>query len=332
MTELLNGTYRRIYSGAIRGRRINSVTLEAEACFWRMNMVADDWGNLEVTPDLLIAQAFTRRLSTTPEQVAAWLDELVGAGLIVLYDDRGEHYAHIVDFEKLQPAGRNGRRIARFPRFMHKSVDLGNPGESKASDSPKGESGGIRVNPENPVDNKNKTKIKTSTTNKTVPAPERLREKTKSPTDDVKNGFSVESCTGTGSDQAPDAVSCVVDQSSGDPATDEGIQTSGAPESIQDAPAARPTRYSLKLRWLESVAPLVGREGATRHPPKSPKFNRDRVAVEAWFDEWIWPEDDDKGEDARHRLEQLITLSKQAMASADNPIAWLTPKVKSLRS
>ena len=62
-----------------------------------------------------------------------WLDEIVNAELIERYEANGDAMIHIVGFCELQPAGKNGRRIRRFP--------------AAPSELACGESGQIRPNP-----------------------------------------------------------------------------------------------------------------------------------------------------------------------------------------
>lgn len=136
--DLTRGIYRLIYSGAIRGRRINRVSVLAELLFWRAHLVADDFGAFEADPVLFRAQALTLRPNILEGQIRDCLDELAREGLIQVYHVRGEPYAIITDFLELQPAGRNGRRVRRFP--PPPSASEGRPGNP-------GESGGIQGNP-----------------------------------------------------------------------------------------------------------------------------------------------------------------------------------------
>ncbi|HEX2972656.1 MAG TPA: hypothetical protein VHP11_10005 [Tepidisphaeraceae bacterium] len=126
--DLTRGVYRRIYSGATRGRRINSVSPLAELLFWRLHLVADDFGAFEADPYLIQCSALPLRRTITEGQIADALGELAGARLVELYQVHGEAYGRIVGFEDFQPAPRNGRRIKRYPL-------------------PDGDSGGIQVNP-----------------------------------------------------------------------------------------------------------------------------------------------------------------------------------------
>lgn len=136
--DLRHGMYRRIYAGAIRGRRINSVSMGAELLFWRMLLVADDFGSLEACPRVLLAMAMTLRREVSEENLGQWLGELEGAGLIARYEAAGDHYAHIIGWEHFQPAPRNGRRIQRYPRVEESGGNQGIPDAS----------GGFRGNPD----------------------------------------------------------------------------------------------------------------------------------------------------------------------------------------
>ncbi len=133
--DLTRGIYRRIYAGATKGKRINAVSLLAEVLFWRLHLVADDFGRFEADPYLLHCAALPRRRSISESDIAGALAELEGENLVVRYEVSGEPYGLIRDFEEMQPAGKNGRRIQRYP-------------------SPPGESRGIRVNPGEPKKSK----------------------------------------------------------------------------------------------------------------------------------------------------------------------------------
>ena len=133
VTDLTRGVYRRLYAGFIRGQRICSVSLMAEAWFWRIHAAADDFGNLDGDPVLCHAATAGRRAEkVTVAEVAAMVDELVTAGLIRRYTAGGEYLLHVVGFTTFQPSGKNGKRLKRFPH---------SPWDNESG------SGGIRVNP-----------------------------------------------------------------------------------------------------------------------------------------------------------------------------------------
>src|SRR6185369_944715 len=145
VTDLTRGVYRRLYSGFTTGQRINRLSLQAEAWFWRILVTVDDFGNGHADPDLCHAKTAGRRLSKiSAKQVSGWLREMKEAGLIEFYEAKGEPYLHIVGFEDSQPAGRNGKRIKRFPSLSESGCIQVNPDLS-----------GFDVSPENTNDTEN---------------------------------------------------------------------------------------------------------------------------------------------------------------------------------
>lgn len=144
VTNMVGGLYRRIYAGFLTGKRINAVSLGAEAWFWRLHAIADDFGNLPGDPMVLQAFAAPKR-DLSIEDVSAMTAELERQirsetpALLVRYEHDGDSYLHIDGFEIRQPAGKNGRRIQKYPIYL--GVIQGNPGESK----------GIRLRPGNPA-------------------------------------------------------------------------------------------------------------------------------------------------------------------------------------
>lgn len=139
VVDLTRGYHRRLYPSFINGKRICAVSMEAEAFFWRLTAVVDDFGNFHGEAALIRSETQGRR-EFTLKQIERWLEELASKTvserpLVEFYDAGSDVYLHIVDFELFQPAGRNGRRIKRFP-FA-------------------GESGGIRGNPVPPNPNPN---------------------------------------------------------------------------------------------------------------------------------------------------------------------------------
>lgn len=114
VTDLTKGVYRRLYSGFTKGQRINKLSLSAEAWFWRVLATVDDFGNGDADPDLCRDATAGRRKVTT-RQVSEWLGEMRTVGLLQFYTVKSEPYLHVIGFEITQPAGKNGRRIRRYP-------------------------------------------------------------------------------------------------------------------------------------------------------------------------------------------------------------------------
>ena len=133
--DMTDGIYRRIYSGFISHPKINALSWMAEAWFWRLVVLADDYGNHPANWRLLAAIASPVR-DISAAEAKALTEECIAQSLVTLYDHEGQPYLNISGFTKRQPANKNGRRIQRFP--MNGPV-------------PTGESGGIRVNPVPPI-------------------------------------------------------------------------------------------------------------------------------------------------------------------------------------
>jgi hypothetical protein len=109
------GKYFYVYANYIRGKRINKLSIEAEAWFWRFNAAADDFGNGDAEPALLFANTIGLRAGVTIEQVSAWLTECVKQKLIRTYKSDGQRYFHIMDYQVLTPT-KNGRYVHKVPK------------------------------------------------------------------------------------------------------------------------------------------------------------------------------------------------------------------------
>lgn len=142
--DLSRGLYRKVYAGFIWGKRINSVSLEAEAWFWRLNAIADDYGNMPGEADRLHRETSGRR-RVSAEQVAAWVKELVSTNLLRPYTASGDDFLNIPGFVILQPSGaKNGRRVRRYPESPWDRGEVVNAGESGCAPVDPGVSGGAR--------------------------------------------------------------------------------------------------------------------------------------------------------------------------------------------
>jgi hypothetical protein len=150
VTDMTRGQYRRQYAGYLRGRRINAVGLSAEAWFWRVNVTVDDFGNGDADPVLLHAATVGRRTGVSAEDVRSWVDELVREDLLRRYEVGRDVFIHVVDFTLLQSAGRNGKRVRRFPESPWDADELARAGidlPAQPAELSEGETRGIRVNP-----------------------------------------------------------------------------------------------------------------------------------------------------------------------------------------
>jgi hypothetical protein len=135
-TDLTRGIYRRIYSGFLHGKRINSVSIEAEAWFWRVHSLADDFGNFRADPEVLRAEASPKR-RVSAAKVAGWMQELASARLVTPYAVDGDPFAHIEGFVELQPASsKNGKRTQRCPAGQGESRESKDSPENPIPSSP----------------------------------------------------------------------------------------------------------------------------------------------------------------------------------------------------
>jgi len=127
-TDITKGFYKRIYAGFIKSHKVNQLSIGGEAWFWRVLAVADDFGNTHAEPLLVHQATVGRRTGVTAEMIAGWLEEMHEVGLIQFYaDESGDKYLHIIGHEELQPAGKNGKRVKRFPIPDESKIIQSNP-------------------------------------------------------------------------------------------------------------------------------------------------------------------------------------------------------------
>lgn len=126
-TDMTGGLYRRIYAGFLTGNRINAVSVGAEAWFWRLHAIADDFGNLPGNPRVMRSYAAPLR-DWSLDEIVSMTGELVTQRLISRFSVADNAYYHIDGFEYRQPANKSGRRIQKYPQPGESGGALGNPG------------------------------------------------------------------------------------------------------------------------------------------------------------------------------------------------------------
>ena len=154
LSPLARGVYRYQYAGFKAGKRINALSLPAEAWFWRVHSAADDYGNVPADPSLLYTATAGRRAGRVSiDQVMKWIGEMVRERLLVEYAADGEAFYHVVGFLTIQPAPRNGKRVRRIPSYPGEGAELAGRTETPADAGGNtrapcaGESGGVQGNP-----------------------------------------------------------------------------------------------------------------------------------------------------------------------------------------
>ncbi|MFW6112441.1 MAG: hypothetical protein ACOC6S_02605, partial [Chloroflexota bacterium] len=77
---------------------LNQVSDMAERHFYRLLPLPDDHGCFEATPAVLKGRCYPTRDNITPEDIAAWQQELEDAGLIVSWEQSGRQYGKFITF------------------------------------------------------------------------------------------------------------------------------------------------------------------------------------------------------------------------------------------
>lgn len=285
--DLTRGIYRKVWSGYLRGRRINKVSLEAEAMFFRMHALADDFGNLEA--DNLAVDAFPRR-RVSDEQAAKWVHELVSVNLIRRYYIDGIDHLHIEDFEQLQPAGRNGKRIKRVA-----GPDDADQTSPDQNDPDRG--GGIQNHPE--------------------PDGSAVRPEYESEyeyQDENDNETEVEyEAQQSQMQPAPPGVSVAA----GSGSVGKIFLNHSGSDSVPL------TRQKAKAVWQACAVRLIGMKDGSRHPPGDRQYSSDVTCVARIF-ESVWPED---RVDKPPGFDRSLKLAEQSK-SRRSPLAWLQAMLK----
>lgn len=92
---------RLIRDRAITSESVDMLSAEAERCFYRLILCADDWGRFEARRELLIAKLFPLKVKhISEEEMEAWLLEMEGAGIVTLYRSGGREYGEFSNWAK----------------------------------------------------------------------------------------------------------------------------------------------------------------------------------------------------------------------------------------
>lgn len=82
---------------------VDSLSIEAEAFFYRLMVQCDDFGRMDARANLLRAKCFPLRLDrVTDKNIVKWVGELEAAGLIATYSVEGHPYLHFVKWDRHQ--------------------------------------------------------------------------------------------------------------------------------------------------------------------------------------------------------------------------------------
>lgn len=78
---------------------VDKISFQAEVLLTRLIMKADDYGSYHANPKLLNAFCFPLK-NIRETDITRWLQELVAAGLIALYDAENKPYLNILNFNQ----------------------------------------------------------------------------------------------------------------------------------------------------------------------------------------------------------------------------------------
>lgn len=123
-------------------KKVNSVSFEAETLFTRLIAKCDDAANFDGRPSLMMCKLFAERLDrgqVTAARVEAWRNELIEAGLIVLYKANGDEYVHIANCKKC--TRKDIKPDIRFPGFSEDAQIVPDAELGPKTERPRNESG-----------------------------------------------------------------------------------------------------------------------------------------------------------------------------------------------
>lgn len=92
----------RLLKDSIRtSESIDQLSPEGERLFYRLLLVAEDWGRFDANPKVLISFCFPLKTgSITPEMMNTWLQELAAVEIITLYTVDGKNYGAFAQWAK----------------------------------------------------------------------------------------------------------------------------------------------------------------------------------------------------------------------------------------
>jgi hypothetical protein len=116
----MSGRIRTIKPELLTDERTSALSHEAWRLFVSLLLMADDHGNLPAAPRQIEGQVFWSRPSVAG--IVATLDELAAAGLVVLYEVRGQRFAHLSGWAKHQRIDRPSKPRYPLPDDMEARI------------------------------------------------------------------------------------------------------------------------------------------------------------------------------------------------------------------
>lgn len=91
---------RLLRDGICTSDALNSLSADAEVMFYRLLVVADDYGYMDARLPILKAQCFPLKESATQANIETWLSELAERGLIARYQKDGQPLLAVAKWEQ----------------------------------------------------------------------------------------------------------------------------------------------------------------------------------------------------------------------------------------
>lgn len=93
---------RLLKEGIVDSGKIDSLSVHAEVFFYRLLVVADDYGRMDGRPAILRARCFPLKEMIGSDEIYKWLSELDESGLAFLYSVDGSPYLQILNWDQRQ--------------------------------------------------------------------------------------------------------------------------------------------------------------------------------------------------------------------------------------
>lgn len=117
--------------------KVGSLPPAARLLFEALWVYSDDTGHGVADSRLLKAQAFPYDSDVTPEMIDEWLRQMVGAGMVILYDVARQHYFEVTNFLKHQVISRPSKFEYPKPPAALSELSASTPGALNEHSSPK---------------------------------------------------------------------------------------------------------------------------------------------------------------------------------------------------
>lgn len=123
---------RTIKESALTSRTLDTLSDGAERLFWRLTVVADDYGRFDAEPSVVLARCFPLRIGRLKiSTVNGWIAELVTAGLMDLYQIADRLYGAFKTWAKHQ--GKPRANHSKYPEPTTETMLSTDTGKCQAS-------------------------------------------------------------------------------------------------------------------------------------------------------------------------------------------------------